>query len=169
MSVTTTGTQPTQTEGLTLRENASVEALETIPLPVERVRAGEPFTVVTDDVTAWPGQRLTWRFEYNDYMNRWVFECEHPSMGYLFTRRNVATLGRTYSAYPFMMARFVAPATMHPPSAITAGSLADRVTLTVAPGPAGGSFLDAAGLSRDEQDALLGRYASDHPITEEWV
>lgn len=153
-----------------LREQATVDAVETIPLPHDRVQRGEDFVVVTDDVTAWPNQRLEWRFQYNPYMGRWVFECRHDQIGRLFDGRCVATLGRDYSAYPYMLARFVAPDSgPTPTAAVTPQTLGDSVSLAVMPGPAGGSFIDAANLTDAETDALLGRYASDYPVTEAWV
>jgi hypothetical protein len=168
--VTELTTEP-DTDYARLREQATVDVLETIPLPRDRVTAGDAFAVVTDDVTAWPDQTLNWRFEYNDYMDRWLFECEHESLGMLFNGRHVATLGQTYSAYPYMMARFepTAGTGIHAPDRITPRTLGETVALTVAPGPAGGSFLDAATLTQDEQDALLGRHATDYPVTEGWV
>lgn len=155
------------------RDDATIDVIETIPLPEDRVRNGEAFGVVTDDVTAWPNQRLEWEFEYNDYMGRWLFTCHHESMGQLFPK-SVATLGRRYSAYPYMLALFVAPGNdsrPRPLDTITAQSLGNSVSLGVLPGPAGGSFLDAANLTDEQVDALLGRHhpTFPYPITDEWV
>lgn len=162
----------TNTELLDLRGTVEVSALETIPVPRTRVQNTQSFEVVTDDVTAWPDQRLVWRFEYNDYSHHWIFECEHPTMGRLFHGRQRAVLGRTYSEYPYFMARFhptAAADTVGAPTRVTPQNLGERVYLTVAPGPAGGSFVPEAGVTEREEDALLGRFASTYPVTKEWV
>lgn len=178
MSASTTLTQiprdnqAASTEVLELREHVEVETLETIPLPRARIQNRQAFAVIVDDMTAWPDQTLTWRFEYNDYSGHWIFECEHPSMGKLFHARQRAVLGRAYSHYPFFMARFTPrkrPESPDGPSRVTPQNLGERVFLTVSPGPAGGSFLDSANVTDAEEDALLGRYASDYPVTKEWV
>ena len=159
-------------ETLRLREQATIDAVETIPVPAQRARRGEDFAVVTNDVTAWPDQRLEWHFAYNEFMGRWLFECRHEQMGTLFDGRSVATLGRDYSAYPYLLARFIAPGGDSPGNhidAITPQTLTDAVSLAVMPGPAGGSFLDEANLTDAEEDALLARYASDYPVTGAWV
>lgn len=162
--------QPVGTDILELRENATISAYETIPIPRLRARYGKPFRVVTDKVRAWPRQRLIWTFEYNDYSSRWVMQCRHEDHGVLFDGRAWASLGRTYSEWPYFMAHFITTGGgHHPPERVTAQNLGDTVKLAVAPGPAGGRFPEAAGLTDEEEYAILGRYSSDYPVTAEWV
>lgn len=170
MSASEDDLEPVGTTVFELREEAQVDAYETIPIPRKRAQNAQAFKVITDDVTAWPGQRLTWRFEYNQFANRWVFDCHHPDYGRLFDGRSWATLGRAYNEYPYMMAHFiVSGGGVDPPEHVTPANLGRTVKLAVAPGPAGGSFPDAAGLTPSEEYALLGRYASEYPITGAWI
>lgn len=158
------------TDPILLRNNATIGALETIPLPREKITAHEAFSVHVDDMDAWPDQPIEFHFEYNRYMARWIFEAYHH--GYdrlLFDGRSVATLGRAYSEYPALMAHFIAPNVRRQPARIDASNLGRSVYLAVAPGPAGGRFPDAAGLTREQEDAILGRFASDYPVAQDWL
>lgn len=167
-----TDTPTVSAEVQQLRAQASIDAVETIPLPRGRVKAGEAFAITTETLAAWPDQRLDWVFDYNTYRQRWTFTVVHPAHGTLFRGgRATATLGRDYDAYPYLLARFITPTaeTVHTPDAITARTLGDPVQLAVVPGPAGGHFPEEAGLTQAEEDALLLRGQSPYPVTHEWV
>lgn len=130
-------------------------ALESVPLPDDQVNRADPFEVEVEDLTAWPEQRLRFTFDYNDHVNRWLFQAFHVGAGAL-TRKQVVALNVRYSAWPYIFFEFQSP-TGHTDDIRFIGphELAERVELVCFPGPLGGSFLDDSGLTDTEEEEIL--------------
>lgn len=128
--------------------------VETIPIDNSRVRNEEPFNVRVTDLVAWPDQEIIFYFEYNEYAGRWIWEVEHETMGTIIAR-SMANMGVRYEVLPYVMFKFKDPKERE--ERITSNNLGDRVQLCVYPGPLGGSFLDEAGISEEEERRLLRR------------
>ena len=131
-------------------------ATETIPINRyrDRVREGLPFDLRVTEITAWPDQELYFHFEFNELMDRWLFEIHHVD-GQTLVAPSVATLGKEYSAWPYCLFKFSAVEGKH--NSIHRGNLGDEVVLGIYPGPAGGSFLPEAGISKRREDEILRR------------
>lgn len=130
-------------------------AVETIPLPTEKARDGEDFTVTVADLEAWPNQKLRVEFVYNTHMERWLWEAHHIGEGQII-RRNTAVLQHSHSHWPFITFQFIVsggdPGDIE---GITADTLGDPVKLAVFPGPLGGQFLQDSGLTAEQEQELL--------------
>lgn len=130
-------------------------AIETIPLPADRIEVADNFEVTVRDLTAWPDQKLRVVFTFNSNMDRYMWEAYHVGEGQII-RRNVAVLGHSQSHWPFCTFQFVVPGgDAGDVRGITPDTLGDPVKLAVFPGPLGGQFLQDNGLTAAEERELL--------------
>lgn len=130
-------------------------AVETIPLPSEKVSNGDDFEVTVADLTAWPDQKLRFQFNYNPHMERWLWECQHVGEGRAI-RPSVATLERQYGHWPYILFEFIVPSgDASRVRAIDTDTLDTDVKLACFPGPLGGQFLQDSGFTAEEERELL--------------
>lgn len=132
-----------------------MSVIETIPIPDDAPEEEDNFSVHVDDLYAWPDQELIFEFDYNGRMDRWIFEMRHAEFGKFFPR-SVATLEYEYSAFPYMLVKFVDNTGRE--EYVGPHNLGDGVKLAVFPGPLGGSFHPDAGISSWEEDQILNRW-----------
>lgn len=130
-------------------------AVETIPLPREKITAGQPFEVTVEDPTAWPNQTLRAEFDYNPHMNRWIWTAYHIGEGRA-VRPSVVSLTERYFHWPYIMFQFIVPeGTGATIDGVTPDTLGDPVKLACYPGPLGGQFLDNSGFTPEEERRIL--------------
>lgn len=132
--------------------------VETIPLPRDEIEERNEFQVRVTDVEAWPEQEIVVSFEFNDLMDRWLWEMRTTRMGVVISK-SVCTLGYDYSIWPYMMARF--EDTTDSETRVRSRNLGDEIKLCVYPGPLGGSFLDEANISQSRENQILKRHWFD--------